>query len=169
MKTLLNIIILPILLMNAMIVNAQFPMWDTGDDKREWVIGNTQKTDRGYLLEFTLNNESISNWTELVTQQYYQVGNVDLDVFIKLNLDNIANGCETFTSEINESSASNIIAIWSHEGCGGFPATREIFRVVKLDDGVLIMRYAVYTKKTDLSFFQKWLTIIKEAHVKNGM
>lgn len=56
--------------------NLPYPVFD----HRDWVLALVQNTETSRLLEYTLKNESIDNWSELVTLHFFQ-GRFDLKTF----------------------------------------------------------------------------------------
>ncbi len=41
-------------------------------EKPRWVVGFQQSADNGLIIEFVTGNETVNNWTELVTVQFYR-------------------------------------------------------------------------------------------------
>ena len=55
---------------------------------------------------------------------------------------------------------------WKHDGCGGYPAQRELCKFMKGSDGCYRLAYAVEETSFSPERFQQWLDIIAASELK---
>lgn len=137
----------------------QFP------DQQAWKLGHQQKQGDSFLQEFVKSNESVQNWSEIVTISHMkQAAKVDANVVTQRTIDGLRKGCPSFKHSVVASDQTHVIFRWSDEGCGGWPAQEGVMRIISDGDGVFNFQYA-YLKNKASPNFDSWVEIISEAKI----
>ncbi len=116
-------------------------------DPQSWKLGYEATDDSMSLYEYTLNNETVDNWTELVTIHYSPP--------LQITLARYFNQCLTFlrhlsseyplnTRIISSSKTSLFFEWWINEGS---LAQHEWCSIISAPDALFLVRYT--TKKLD--------------------
>lgn len=128
-------------------------------DERTWKIGNQGQSEQGPMAEFVLENETVENWSELVTVQMYpglQTKTMPAD-FAYMARKELLKICPSVDWRLVSVSQSEATYEWSVSGCAAQPDQMEIVRVVRGELGVHLIHYAV--KKPAIADEQrlKWI------------
>jgi hypothetical protein len=127
-------------------------------DNREWAEGwsiqqdPTQRPPPGTVYkEYVLKGETVENWSELVTLQFFPglQDKTSLENFEQLNKTNLLKVCPNANWKTLSSNDNERVWEWSIKNCTGQPDQSEIAKVVKTKEGIHIFHYA--TKKENIS------------------
>ena len=102
---------------------------------------------KNYIIEYVLKNETVEDWSELITYQvaYDFSGAIKLKDFTNAIRDQFTlTECDNFVWNIIIDTPEKIIYEWQHDGCGIWPKQHEISVVVIGSEGIDSIRY---TKK----------------------
>lgn len=127
-------------------------------DKLRWNIGFNQETDKGSIFEFVTNNETVENWTELVT--------VEFDTNLKsLSPEFFADSLRRYYTHMFGNKVRFAVLRVSNEDAlityqvAGQPGKEDedtISRIIKGKNGLIFINYAV---KPQMSAEQRALGI----------
>lgn len=136
-------------------------------DGRPWKLGWSQN-ERGVVIEeYVLDGETVENWSELVTIQFFPGLNkkTNPDVFEAMQKMNLSYICPTIKWESLYQSQDERIWKWSISGSPGQEDQSEIARLKRTDEGFHLWHYAV--KKSPIPPEQEklWLDKLKTIEV----
>lgn len=128
-------------------------------DEREWTLAWSQNTESQRFEEYTLKHESIKNWSELITMQFFP-GNYNVLKYTQDFEKKLKKSCPNidFSYAANKEDPNSIMWTFQSVDCPGYKNHIEIARaVVQPNVGIHIFHYA--TTDTNLSDkdFQTWL------------
>ncbi len=133
------------------------PAWSLGWSKYE-------STDNNVYDEYVLKGETVDNWSQLVTIQYFDGLNqhTNLDIFEAMMKSRLTEVCSNIKWDSIEQKLDERTWTWSIVNCAGQPDQSEVDRAIKTNKGIYLFHYA--TKK--LPFAEKdkehWLKQLKE-------
>lgn len=121
------------------------------------------------LAEFVPQDESIENWSRLLTIQFIeQRGLSPVEVMTPLRAA-MQSRCPGSSWKIIQQDSTSVLYEWSIAGCASNPDQHEIARMLKGNDG--IQRIAFTRKGTELEPSERdlWIKTFSEAYViKDG-
>lgn len=114
-------------------------------DERDWEIGFQNSTDQSSIIEFRLKEETIENFSELVTVQVLPC-HLTMTQYYKEMCQSLKNASQNrFGSKIIKSEPDSMLFEWWIDK--GELAQHEWFRIIKKGNRAFILRYT--TKKMD--------------------
>lgn len=120
--------------------------WNCNFDSRQWQLGYQAATDSQAIREYVLPGQTVHNWTELVTSQYFARDVSPKALFEQFTLQ-VSRGCPSLRTSIIEESNDTIIFEWQHDGCQGRPPQHEIRRSSSSHTGVLGLAFVEKTSQ----------------------
>jgi hypothetical protein len=121
------------------------------------------------LAEFVPQDESINDWSRLLTIQFIEQKGVSPLVVMDQLRSGMQSRCPDSPWQVIQQDPTSVLYEWSIAHCGNNPDEHEIARLLKGNDG--IQRVAFTQKGTELapSEREQWLKILSEAYVvKDG-
>lgn len=133
-------------------------------DNRKWKKDYEQKAQEAAIIEFTLENESVQNWSELVTIQKFIPLNIAVEDYYKeyLKLLKQSVNPSTVDSKILSQDENSIFFEWWIDDQGP-NAQHEWFKLFKSPNAYYAFRYT--TKKMDKigKAGESWKKIISDS------
>jgi hypothetical protein len=138
-----------------------------GLDTKEWNIGWQNHTDDCYICEFVPQGQKVENWKELVTLQFYpNLQNCSAPDFMKAFLKRLQKDEPKVTIRPISSSYDNVVVEWHVSNSKKNPDQYEVDRVLKGEQGLHMIHYAIKTNDWIESERTKWLTFLNNAKIK---
>lgn len=137
-------------------------------DNREWVKGFENENDEGSIIEFTLKNESVDNWSELISvQRFFSIDN--LEIFYQLFLKDLKKSIAPaeVQSKLISQNDQVIFFEWWVDGDKAV-AQHEWFKMMKAPCSTLILRYTTKKLEDVEKVRGTWEKILNEARVEPG-
>jgi len=137
-------------------------------DPSGWKFGAGSDRLNQTIAEFVPSNESIDNWTRLLTIQFLEGEKrspVTLMEDLKSRMQARCPG--SYWGVISQDSLSTLYE-WKITGCSDNPDQNEIARLLKGNDGLHRIAYTEKTRAMDAASRDKWITIFKDAYVEKG-
>lgn len=119
-------------------------------DGRNWKLGWSQNVGEGVFEEYVLDGETVQNWSELVTIQFFPGMQLDTnpDIFEGVHRSDLTRTCPDIQWKSVYQTPDERMWQWSIQGCPGQPDQSEIARLVRTKNGFHIFHYA--TKKSPM-------------------
>ncbi len=140
-------------------------------DERGWRVANAQDygSGKGAILEVIRKDESLVNWTEMVTIQFIEGREYKfMEVMEKLK-EKMANRCSNVKWEVSEKDDTSVVYEWSISSCGEITNQHEIARLMQGNEGVHRVAFVKKGVEIDSSTFGKIKERLLEAYVvKDG-
>ena len=147
------------LLFNVYAAEKAIPVFDD----RPWKLGWSGNKGDMVFEEYVLDGETVENWSELVTIQFFPGldEQTNPDIFEGSQKRDLSLVCPSIQWESLYQSGNERIWKWSIKGCQGQPDQSEIARLLKSDEGFHIWHYAI--KKSPMPPEQEkvWLEKLK--------
>lgn len=139
-------------------------------DERSWKLGWSQNKDGGVFEEYVLDGESVENWSELVSIQFFPglEEKTNLDIFEAAQKRNAALVCPSIKWEPIYQAEDERIWKWSITECPGQPDQSEIARLKRTDEGFHVWHYAIKKSPIPLEKEEIWLEKLKAFKVVKG-
>ncbi|MEZ5357748.1 MAG: hypothetical protein R3F48_02885 [Candidatus Zixiibacteriota bacterium] len=134
-------------------------------DGREWIAAFAHANESEILVEYTLEGETVENWTELVTASMFAVpaDNESLSYLRDYYKENILKDCPQVNWESLYTSDKMIICTWDKGPC--VAPDKVEYTMVCFAQGVQYL-HTVYYAARDKAVFQrnkaKWLGLMKQ-------
>lgn len=139
------------------------------DGAGKWKAAGGSDRQGRTLAEFVPQDESIENWSRLLTIQFIeQQGLSPVDSMTQLRAA-MQSRCPGSSWKIIQQDSTSVLYEWSIAGCGSNPDQHEIARMLKGNDG--IQRIAFTRKGAELEPSERdlWIKTFSEAYViKDG-
>ena len=136
-------------------------------DDRLWKLGWSQNQGDAVYEEYVVNEESVENWSELVTIQFFPglQKQTSPDIFESSQKANLLSVCPETKWESVSQSDNDRIWKWSIKGCQGQPDQSEIARLKMTDEGFHVWHYAI--KESPMSHEKEtlWLAKLKSIEI----
>jgi hypothetical protein len=140
-----------------------------GLDNKDWEMGWENKTEVVYICEFVPKGQKIESWKELVTLQFYpKLQNCSAQEFMKAFLKRLHKDEPKVKIRPIASSFDNAVVEWNVSNSKHNPDQYEVDRVVKGEEGMHMIHYAVKTSDWSESERTKWLNFLNTAKVKKA-
>ncbi|MDP2268029.1 MAG: hypothetical protein Q8K46_02570 [Deltaproteobacteria bacterium] len=154
----------PNLMTNLRISEAVGPI---PDDGRGWMLANSQSQGNQSIQEFTLPNEGLEIWSELVTiQTLHSIPHeISLETMMTRAGDEHRNTCEFVSQTIIESTSGTLTYEQTTRGCQGFEDEVSLRKSIR---GARSVFEVSYTSKNPFSDEARhaWLSILEKVAPK---
>src|SRR5882672_10291467 len=131
----------------------------------KWKVAGGSERRGQTIAEFVPPGESIDNWSHLLTIQFIeQKGTSPLVVMAQLR-DAMQTRCPGSSWHIIQQDSLSVLYEWSIAGCGGNPDQHEIARLLKGNDGIQRLAYAVKSAELVPSEREQWIKAFSDAYV----
>lgn len=139
-------------------------------DQRSWKLGWSQGKEGAVLEEYVLDGESVENWSELVTVQFFPglQAKTNPDIFEASQRRNMALVCPAVQWESLHQAADERIWKWSITGCTGQVDQSEIARLKRTDEGFHVWHYAIKKAPIPPEQEKAWLENLRTITVTEG-
>ena len=117
-------------------------------DVAKWKQAFKNSNEQASIVEFTLKNENVNNWTELVTVQKFPPFESSVDQYYLLFVETLKKSVSpdpAYSRIINKKENSLLFEWWIPENSSF--AQHEWFKLIKTPSSILILRYT--TKKLE--------------------
>ncbi|WPY01277.1 hypothetical protein Trichorick_01186 [Candidatus Trichorickettsia mobilis] len=119
-------------------------------DDRKWMLAwskfqNSSGTGKPVFDEYVISGETVDNWSELVTVQFFPGLNKDinLDVFEAQNKASLTAVCPNVDWQSLYQKPNERMWLFTSKDCSGQPDQSELAKVVKTDEGIHFFHYAI--------------------------
>ncbi|WP_404451229.1 hypothetical protein LG329_12940 [Virgibacillus necropolis] len=138
-------------------------------DKEKWTVGAYQEKAGAAILEFLPKGETVQNYSELFTVQFYEDGKKEIGTqawieTMEKNLNDVITGELVF--EVIEQKDKEGIYFFSVSGDETQKDQQELARVFVEDNNLFVARYTLMEQTMDKETKSKWLEKLK--NVKLG-
>ena len=112
-------------------------------DERKWKLGYQDAKQNQVIAEFVLENETVENWTELVTAQLFIGLRSEPRYFAEYVKKKTKDTCPSTVWKTISEQPEDILYEWSVSGCKDIPDQSEIARTHLGRDGLHVIHYAI--------------------------
>jgi hypothetical protein len=139
------------------------------DSVGKWKTGGGSERRGRTLAEFVPQDESIDNWSRLLTVQFIeQKGVSPLECMDRLRA-TMQSRCPGSSWQIIQQDSASVLYEWSIARCGSNPDQHEIARLLKGNDGIQRIAFTRKNAELEPSEREQWIRIFSEAYVvKDG-
>ncbi len=136
-------------------------------DKRTWKVGHQSSKGDQTMVEFVLENESVGNWSELVTTQLFAGLQEKMSVaeYVAAMHKSIGERCPKVKWNTIRSGDTDAVYEWSVSACSGVADQSEIARVFKGLEGIHIVHYAMRKPDMPAASRKEWLGLLERARL----
>ena len=135
-------------------------------DGRNWKMGQPYQRGNQMITEFTLPGESAMKWTELVTFQMFRGQSDPLAEWMRNFKDQLKETTPHLAKwNVIRSSHGDAMFEWSVEGDTDLPDQYEICRLIKSEEGIHLIHYAVKGAELSSSQRTQWIRVLNSAKV----
>lgn len=138
-------------------------------DNRAWKLSWSENRDGNRFEEYTLKQETVENWSELVTMQFFH-GDYNALQFAQKMEQLLKKNCPKadFTIASNKNDLNSVLWTFQVTDCPGQKNQLEIARAVVVPHvGIHVFHYATTDLKLSDKDYQTWLTNLFKINVKN--
>ncbi|WP_047154468.1 hypothetical protein [Aneurinibacillus tyrosinisolvens] len=132
-------------------------MVKVGFDNRSWKEGFRDINEQSQMIEYVLSNETVHNWSELVTVQYFPGARNPQQLF-DVTKDKVKQlGIQSEFKLVNQTE-KELVYGWYVEDQPkkGIPAQVEISRIIQVDEGTYWLHYAIKSKDPSKKGIDDW-------------
>jgi|HubBroStandDraft_4_1064222.scaffolds.fasta_scaffold749658_1 hypothetical protein len=120
------------------------------------------------LAEFVPQDESIDNWSRLLTVQFIeQQGLSPMESMAQLRA-TMQSRCPRSSWKIVQQDSTSVLYEWSIAGCGSNSDQHEIARLLKGNDGIQRIAFTRKGAELEPSEREQWIKTFSEAYVVKG-
>lgn len=136
-----------------------------GLDPKDWEVGFNQKTETGYIVEFVPKGQTVENWNELITLNFFPglEKRVDCDEFAEGFVDQLKESDPKIKVTVIKAEEDNTIFEWSVNGSTKNPDQDELDRVIRGKQGLHMVHYVKKCKSFTEAERIKWLKFLDSA------
>ncbi|KAF3361794.1 Uncharacterized protein PHSC3_001649 [Chlamydiales bacterium STE3] len=135
-------------------------------DDRQWKKSFEESNEESSIIEFTLENESIKNWSELVSVQRFTNIHVSLNEYYKIlvaKLKELSYPYEAHMQIINRAPDSLLAEWWIDKGSP--LAQHEWLRMFKTPSSIMLLRYTTKQLNEVEKVRRTWEKILNDASI----
>jgi hypothetical protein len=138
------------------------------DGSAKWkAAGGSDRRGRT-LAEFVPRDESIENWSRLLTVQFIEQRDVSpMELMTQLRA-TMQNRCAGTSWRIVQQDPTSVLYEWSIAGCGSNPDQHEIARLLRGNDGIQRIAFTRKGAELEPSEREQWIKTFSEAYVVKG-
>jgi hypothetical protein len=132
-------------------------------DNRIWTEGHRANRTGGFIVEFVHQGETVENWTELVTWEFFQTLKTD-------TLEGTMDRMKLYFSEkhpnitwnVISKSDTDLIYEWKLQNDPTNEDQHEIARMMRGENGIHLIRYTIKTPNIPSQKREEWLNLLRE-------
>jgi len=139
-------------------------------DERDWEVGWQNKTDDMYILEFVIKGQTVDNWKELITFEFFP------GLQRSINCTQFAEG---FVQHLKQSEPNTRVTVlyskpndalieWVVTGSTKNPCQDELDRFLLGKQGIHMVHYVKKTKSLTEAERNKWIKFLESATLIEG-
>jgi len=138
-------------------------------DSRNWAVAFRDQAADVIGIEWTVNQEPVTNWTELVTENvvFIDTKKVSAQRYADYFVDQFPPTSIDFKVSSIVNTPDEVVFEWSHKGSGKWPAQREIVHVFRGKDAIYRLAYTVLETAYDENMYAVWLKNIADARLED--
>lgn len=140
----------------------------------DWKMVHRYAPDAGtFVIEYIPSNQTLSNWSEMVTLQYFSYRFLKSDSkpvhqWVNRIKDSLEKEYGNVNWKVLDKTSNSMTVEWKFPfGLGGNPPEYDIMKFVTTDKGLHQISYASKVKNLDPERRQKWVDFIINAQVVN--
>ena len=136
-------------------------------ENSRWQQGKGGGDANQFITEATPKGQSVNNWKELITLQYYSkaTDNYSITQHLKEKESLLTGACPDINFNLLSESGTEAVYQWSISNCKGQDDQFEVARYIKTDNGIHRVSYSQKNSSPTQKDYDKWLYIIKDARV----
>jgi hypothetical protein len=120
------------------------------------------------LMEFVPADESIDNWSRLLTIQFIEEKGVSQLVAMDRLRVAMQGRCPGSSWQIIQQDSTSVLYEWSIARCGSNPDQHEIARLLRGNDGIQRIAFTRKSAELEPSEREQWIKTFSEAYVVKG-
>lgn len=155
---------LGIILINAYAEERAVPVFDA----RAWKLGWSQNQGGAVFEEYILDGDSVENWSELVTVQFFPglQKQTKPDIYEAALKSQLSSVCPSIVWDSLYQSDDERIWKWHIQGCPGQPDQSEIARLKQTSSGFHVWHYAIKKAPMPADNENVWLENLKAIRIE---
>jgi TPR repeat protein len=139
-------------------------------DAARWHVASRLRSLARARKEFVLADETVQNWTQLVTWEVtFRTRQWDLARTRDTLLKELRARCDGVKSNDIEVKPKELIYEWSHEGCAGRPPQHEITRLIEGEIGTHHLTYDRRGAALTAADRERWIAALRRAPVRERL
>lgn len=142
-----------------MVVPLDMPGWKIGYENREQFTNNTIK-------EIIPQNETIENWTKLLTIQYYNGRKDNPEAFMAALESSMKKRCKETSWKVIEKNDKSILYEWSIANCSPNKDQHEIASLIKGNNGLHRAAYTEKVKNMNTETHDAWVKKLSSTYLE---
>ncbi|WP_338469442.1 hypothetical protein R4Z10_11465 [Niallia sp. XMNu-256] len=137
-------------------------------DERQWVENYYEEGEGTAIAEFMLAGETLDNWTELYTIQFFENShsNVGIENYLRnfeQNIPSFVSGDYTF--QVIESTSTDAIYEYTVTNDPVQPDMHEVARVFSYENHLFVLRYTKIGPPMREDYKNVWIQLLKDANM----
>jgi hypothetical protein len=141
-------------------------------DRRKWKLGYEKSDNAGnYIKEYVLPPETVENWTELVTENFYpdMAKSMNCDQFMQSFLTSLGQTTQKAKFRVLKESPQECIFEWIVEGDPKQDNQHELDRILLSGKNIFFLHYVIKNPKKNFNEQKRkqWLKHLQNAKVLN--
>lgn len=141
------------------------------DQPTQWVQGWSRQDETGYMLEFVPKGQTVENWQEMVTLQFYPglQSKTTPANFRDFFLSRLKGQAPSVKTNLISESADEVIFEWRIDNAAnGQSAQHELDRIVRGNQGIHMIHYVAKVSELNSASRQKWLNFLRSSKIINS-
>lgn len=139
------------------------------DNLDGWELGNrTRVPGIGFLQEMIPEGEAMENWSKLVSVEFLDNQQVDIEEFARNLAELRKEQCAERTFELLETDAYNAYYTFSSLDCPQMARYSEISRLIMGEAGIHRVSFATRERPLTGEERQHWLSVLRSAYIVRG-
>ncbi len=134
-------------------------------DPTKWQLDSVSKTETQQVLEYVPFDQTVENWTELVTT-LYNTAQGDIADYLNIVRNQVMKSYRSPEFSILDQTVNDGLYEWSHQGNANSGPEYYLTRVLKTKKGFYTVTYATKTTPVAPEIRAGWLKILKDASVE---
>jgi hypothetical protein len=137
-------------------------------DSSGWKFGSGSDRRNHTIAEFVPSDESIDNWTRLLTIQFIEGESRSPQSLMDVLKSTMLERCPGSYWEVISQDSLSTLYEWKITNCSDNPDQHEIARLLRGNDGLHRIAYTEKTSEMDAATHEIWISTFKDAYVEKG-
>ncbi len=135
-------------------------------DDRKWTLGFEHEDEGSWLKEYVLDGQSVDNWTELVTEQFFPDSQPKATArqFMESFVEKIHKASPKVVFQVLSEADTDVLFQWQIKGDPNNQDQFELDRIVSGRTGLHFLHYVIKPTMSDAQR-TKWMDLLKAAKV----